>query len=116
MNTRTNSEPRPAAERRARRRWWIALALLLGLLGLDLARAPAEQWSARALLAGIDLYQATVSPLMPSLGVRCRFTPTCSRYGEASIEKHGALTGSARAAWRVLRCGPWTAPGTVDPP
>lgn len=68
------------------------------------------------MLAGIHLYQATLSPRMPALGVHCRFTPTCSHYGEESIKKHGALIGSAKAAWRVLRCGPWTAPGTVDPP
>lgn len=105
------------SELRHRRRWWIVLALLFGLLvGLDLTRPPREQWSARALLAGIDLYQATVSPRLPAAGVRCRFEPTCSRYGEAAIAKHGALIGSAKAAWRVLRCGPWTEAGTVDLP
>jgi hypothetical protein len=62
------------------------------------------------------MYQATLSPAMPAMGVRCRFLPTCSHYGEESIEKYGALVGTARAAWRVVRCGPWTAAGTVDPP
>jgi putative membrane protein insertion efficiency factor len=97
-----------------RRRWFLALfaALLLG----DLLRAPASQWSARALLAGIDLYQATLSPLMPEAGVRCRFEPTCSHYGEGAIRRHGALGGSVRTAWRIVRCGPWTPLGTVDPP
>ena len=68
------------------------------------------------LLGAIDIYQAAVSPFMPALGVRCRFVPTCSRYGEESIRKRGALVGTGRAAWRVLRCGPWTRMGTVDPP
>ena len=27
-----------------------------------------------------------------------------------------ALYGSLRARWRVMRCGPWTPAGTVDPP
>jgi len=98
------------------RRWWIAAAAFLVLLGLDLARNPARQWSAMVLLRSIDLYQAQLSPMMPAMGVSCRFTPTCSHYGEASIRKYGALVGSVRAAWRILRCGPWTPAGTSDPP
>lgn len=98
-----------------RRLAWAVLVTAL-LLAVDLARPPADQLSARALLAGVHLYQATLSPWMPALGVSCRFRPTCSRYAEGAIAKHGALVGSARAAWRVLRCGPWTEAGTVDPP
>lgn len=93
----------------------MALGVLL-LLALDLARAPADQLSARALLGGIHLYQATLSQLMPRAGVRCRFHPTCSHYGEGAIRKRGALVGSLKAAWRIARCGPWTPQGTVDPP
>ncbi len=101
----------------ARRRALIAaVAVLLVLLGLDLARPPRDQLSARALLGAIHLYQATLSPVLGHAGVRCRFQPTCSHYAEGAIEKYGALEGSAKAAWRVLRCGPWTPPGTVDPP
>lgn len=99
-----------------RRRWRIALLVGLLLLTVDLARPPRDQWSARALLAGIHLYQGTLSPRMPAMGVRCRFTPTCSHYGEAAIRQDGALVGGARAVWRIMRCGPWTAAGTVDPP
>jgi hypothetical protein len=107
----------PAAPpRRRRRRVLVALAVVAGLGTADLARPPAEQLSAHGLLAGLDLYQATVSRAMPALGVRCRFRPSCSRYAEGAIRRHGALGGSVRAAWRVMRCGPWTASGTVDPP
>lgn len=108
--------PESEAGWRRRRRAIGAVLVFLGLFGLDVSRAPSDQWSARALVGAIRLYQATLSPMMPAMGVRCRFTPTCSRYGAASIEKHGALVGTARAVWRVLRCGPWTAAGTVDPP
>lgn len=90
--------------------------VFLGLLGADLARAPANQISARALLGMIDLYQASLSRAMPALGVRCRFRPTCSRYAEGAIRKDGALVGSARALGRIVRCGPWTPAGTVDWP
>lgn len=101
-----------------RRRWkaWAVAAALLLALAFDLSRPPADQLSARFLLAGIHLYQRTLSPRMPAVGVHCRFTPTCSHYAEGAIRKYGALGGSARAAWRILRCGPWTPAGTVDPP
>jgi len=91
--------------------------LVCGLLfALDASRPPREQWSARGLLAAIHLYQATLSPHMSQVGVRCRFTPTCSHYGEGAIRKYGALGGTARTAWRIARCGPWTPQGTYDPP
>lgn len=68
------------------------------------------------MLWAIDMYQSTLSPLMPTAGVHCRFTPTCSHYGEAAIRQHGALGGSLRTAWRILRCGPWTPQDTEDLP
>ncbi|MFQ5350363.1 MAG: membrane protein insertion efficiency factor YidD, partial [Thermoanaerobaculia bacterium] len=83
---------------------------------VDLARPPAAQLTARAILAAIDLYQAALSPRLARVGARCRFEPTCSHYGEAVIRRHGAVVGSAKTAWRILRCGPWTPAGTVDPP
>lgn len=95
--------------------WALGVALVL-LLAFDLARAPAEQLSARALLAGIDAYQERLSPRLAGAGVRCRFAPSCSRYAEAVIAEDGAFVGGTRAAWRIMRCGPWTAAGTHDPP
>jgi putative membrane protein insertion efficiency factor len=93
----------------------ISLALL-SLLALDLSRPPRRQLSARFLVGAIDLYQATLSPRMPALGVRCRFQPTCSHYAEGAIRKYGALRGTWRTVVRLARCGPWTPAGTVDPP
>jgi putative membrane protein insertion efficiency factor len=103
---------------RLRYRLKIGLVILAAglLLAFDFARLPRDQVSARALLGAIHLYQATLSPHMGELGVRCRFTPTCSHYGAGAIEKYGAWKGSWLAAWRVLRCGPWTPMGTYDPP
>lgn len=102
--------------RGTRRRAWI-IALAIGLvLALDLARPPAHQLSARGLIGAIHLYQATLSPQLGKAGVRCRFKPSCSHFAEGAIKKDGALVGSARAAWRILRCGPWTPAGTYDPP
>ena len=95
--------------------WTVVLGLLLAL-GLDLARASQNQLSARFLLGAIHLNQATLSPVLGKTGVRCRFQPTCSHYGEGAIRKYGAWKGSGLAVWRILRCGPWTPAGTVDPP
>lgn len=103
-------------EPRRRRRLQALLGTLLLLWGLDLAQAPERQLTARALLGAIHLYQDTLSPKLPALGVRCRFQPTCSRYAEGAIREDGALLGTLRAAARIGRCGPWTPAGTVDPP
>lgn len=94
----------------------IAALVLLLLLAIDFSRPPAAQVSARVLLGAIDVYQATFSILNRKAGVRCRFKPSCSHYAEGAIRKYGALKGSGLAAWRVLRCGPWTPAGTVDLP
>ncbi len=98
------------------RRCLVGAIFCFLLIGFDLSRPPQDQWSAHAMLWGIDLYQATLSPLMPTAGIECRFTPTCSHYGEGAIRRYGALGGSWRAVWRILRCGPWTPRGTEDPP
>lgn len=99
-------------------RWRLRLlgALAVALLLVDLNRPPESQASARLLLGAIGVYQATISKVMPSLGVTCRFEPSCSHYGAASIRRYGAAKGSWRAITRIARCGPWTPQGTVDPP
>ena len=109
------NEANPKKRLIGRRGCIILLAVAL-VLGLDLGRAPGDQISAQVLIAGIDLYQATLSKLMPVAGVRCRFQPTCSHYAEGSIRKYGALKGTGKAVWRLLRCAPWTEQGTIDPP
>jgi putative membrane protein insertion efficiency factor len=65
------------------------------------------------LLVGmVRLYQCTLSPM---LGRYCRFEPTCSQYFIESVRKYGAIRGSLRGIWRIIRCNPWT-PGGYDPP
>lgn len=59
----------------------------------------------------IRLYQKAFSP---SLLSSCRFTPTCSDYALEAIERHGVIAGGALAAWRILRCNPFTR-GGFDP-
>ena len=63
-----------------------------------------------ALIGLIKLYRAMLSGW---LGGQCRFYPSCSRYAEDAIRGRGVVSGSALAAWRVLRCNPF-GKGGVD--
>ena len=46
--------------------------------------------AARLLLLGVSAYRIVLSPL---LGGFCRFEPTCSRYAEEALRRHGAVRG-----------------------
>lgn len=68
------------------------------------------------IIAVIHLYQKTLSPdhgyfkrYYP--GGYCRYQPTCSQYGVMAIEKHGAVAGSFKAVYRIMRCNPWSKGG-----
>jgi putative membrane protein insertion efficiency factor len=93
-----------------------SLLLLAGTCAVHDARvATRDQFATRAAVALIDGYRAHASHTM-SRFVLCRFQPTCSRYGLASVKKHGAWKGGAKALSRVARCNPLTPVGTVDEP
>lgn len=66
--------------------------------------------SQNVVLALLRAYRWAVSPLLPPA---CRYVPTCSEYAMEAVERYGAIRGSAMAAWRVLRCHPFTR-GGVD--
>jgi hypothetical protein len=63
-----------------------------------------------ALVGPIRLYQRVISPALPA---RCKYHPTCSQYAVEAIRRYGVLRGLVLAAWRVLRCNPWSH-GGVD--
>jgi putative membrane protein insertion efficiency factor len=74
-------------------------------------------WNAQTLaLHSIHVYQRVLAGPAARIGLRCRFTPTCSRYAEVVIARDGAVRGGWRALKRIARCGPWTSPGTLDEP
>jgi putative membrane protein insertion efficiency factor len=99
------------------RRTVLAIGVALMLAGVwDLTRAPDRQLVSRAAIAALHVYQATLSRVFAASGVACRFDPTCSHYGEAVLRRYGLARGGWMAAKRVLRCGPWTPMGTLDPP
>ena len=43
----------------------------------------------------------------------CKYHPSCSQYALDALRKDGLLKGSAKAAWRIARCNPWSH-GGVD--
>ena len=88
--------------------------ILFIAIALDLRRPPSAQWTTAAAVGSIHLYQATLSPIYAKVGVQCRFTVTCSHYGEEAIKKYGVAKGGYLASKRILRCGPWTPMGTID--
>lgn len=64
-----------------------------------------------AVLAPLRVYRRVISPLLPA---RCRYHPTCAEYAERAVLRHGILRGAILAAWRLLRCNPWSH-GGYDP-
>ncbi len=72
------------------------------------------------LLFLIWVYQRTLSPDHGPMKVKfpygyCKFTPSCSEYGYQVIKKYGVIRGLPRAAWRIIRCNPWSK-GGIDKP
>lgn len=65
----------------------------------------------RAFLAPIAVYRRWITPSLPR---RCRYEPTCSAYATQSIRRFGVLRGGLLAAWRLLRCNPFSH-GGFDP-
>ncbi len=63
------------------------------------------------LMAMLRIYKRLVSPMLPPA---CRYVPSCSEYAMEAVERHGAIRGSALAAWRLMRCHPF-AKGGYDP-
>jgi uncharacterized protein len=67
-------------------------------------------------IGSIHAYQRVVSPVAARIGVRCRFTPSCSRYAEVVIARDGVIRGGWKAVERIARCNPFTPMGTRDEP
>ena len=59
----------------------------------------------------IHVYRRVVSPALPA---RCKYYPSCSAYAEEAVRELGAFRGMILAAWRVLRCNPFSN-GGLDP-
>lgn len=60
------------------------------------------------LIMIVKFYRKFISPLFPPC---CKYYPTCSTYALTAIERFGAFRGMLLAAWRLLRCNPWSMGG-----
>lgn len=65
----------------------------------------------KILIGLIKLYRIYISPLKRT---KCPYIPSCSEYGLEAVEKYGAFKGGMLAAWRILRCNPFSK-GGYDP-
>lgn len=59
----------------------------------------------------IKFYRKYISTMKTT---KCPYYPSCSEYGLQAVEKYGALKGGALAAYRILRCNPFSK-GGYDP-
>ena len=66
----------------------------------------------RVLIALVRFYQRAISHYKG--GSCCKYIPTCSNYAIEAFERFGAVKGFFLAAYRLLRCNPFSR-GGYDP-
>jgi len=67
--------------------------------------------ASRVATAPIRAYSRFISPGLPR---RCKYEPTCSAYALEAVGRFGVIRGFLLAAWRILRCNPFSH-GGFDP-
>jgi putative membrane protein insertion efficiency factor len=87
----------------------FSFLLTLGAVTAGATRAPVVDRAGRAAILG---YRRWLSHRWPA---QCRYTPTCSAYGLAAVERHGLAVGGRLAAARLRRCTSRVPRGTHDP-
>lgn len=70
-------------------------------------------WPVRLAVALLRAYKRWLSPLLPQA---CRFSPTCSEYGQLAFRSHGLIAGAWLTLGRLLRCQPLGRGGIDVPP
>lgn len=67
----------------------------------------------RLAVAVLRGYKRWLSPLLPRA---CRFSPTCSEYGQLALRSRGLIAGTWLTLGRLLRCQPLGRGGIDLPP
>ena len=62
----------------------------------------------------IEFYQKYISPIFKSVGVNCKYYPSCSEYTKQGILKYGGIRGTIKGIFRICRCNPFSK-GGYDP-
>ena len=65
----------------------------------------------RLVLVPVELYRRLLSPALPA---RCRYHPTCAAYAVQAVRTYGVMRGLVLAAWRLLRCHPFSHGGVAS--
>ena len=65
--------------------------------------ASIDHLARKLALAIIKFYQRAISP---SLGIACRFEPSCSQYAIEAFEGRGFVFASVKTLGRLSRCRP----------
>jgi putative membrane protein insertion efficiency factor len=63
-------------------------------------------------------YRLILSPFAHFLagpGMGCRFEPSCSRYAQEALQRHGWFQGGYLALNRLCRCQPFSKSSLLDP-
>jgi putative membrane protein insertion efficiency factor len=91
----------------------LLLALAAALIGADSVRAPDHQLVARIYVTAVRSYQR-VGPRTLAGYVRCRYSPTCSRYSVEAVQRYGLRKGLGLTLNRLWRCRGSVPRGTYD--
>ena len=65
----------------------------------------------KAAIRLVKIYQLALSPYV---GMQCKYVPSCSQYACDCFNHYGFIKSLGLAAWRILRCNPWSH-GGYDP-
>ena len=68
----------------------------------------------RVILYILKLYKKFISPIFKTMGVECKYYPTCSEYAKLAIEKYGCVRGIYLSIKRIIKCNPFSK-GGYDP-
>ncbi len=68
----------------------------------------------RLLIFLLEKYKKIISPMFKSVGINCKYYPSCSEYMKQAIEKYGCLKGIYLGIKRLIRCNPFSK-GGYDP-
>lgn len=63
-----------------------------------------------SLVKGYKVFSSVLRSMGFPVG-DCRFSPTCSDYMQAAVEKYGVGRGVLLGIWRIFRCNPFSSGG-----
>ena len=94
--------------------WLLALLVVAMLFSVDALRPPQKQVSVSLFALSVDGYHRFLHPITRRY-VRCRYTPTCSRFAVEAVRKYGIAKGGWLGLRRIASCKSSVPMGTKDP-